>query len=372
MKEKITFPQLVELVAKKADTTNQMSELFLQELFATVTQVISKGQIVKIKGIGTFKLRKGTNLNGDNQDVEFIPDKSLAEAVNAPFSQFKAVELCDDLTEEKLAEIDTSMEPKDESSKEEQPIELEQQPETPKIESNNDDTKNEVEATEQQEIVVNVSNNETPKETSALNIQGQQPRKKSLLKQLLIGAAAIAAIVLITLPILRSKEKQHESSNLTAKTDTVVSKPAPVVTDTLSGNNGLFHMSKKHYGDEAFWAYIARENQKQYPDYHKIPNGAIIIIPEASKYGINSDSKESLRKAGDEAMKLYKEIKALNAKEGAKMETEGENTSPISKSNFSSKSTKTKKLNSSKYHKKASTRYNSGKKKYRKRSYRRK
>ena len=69
-------------------------------------------------------------------------------------------------------------------------------------------------------------------------------------------------------------------------------------------------MAHKHYGDQAFWVYIALENQKQYPDYNKIPMGAALVIPPAEKYGINSDSKKSLKDAGIEAMKLYKQVKA--------------------------------------------------------------
>ena len=106
MKETIAFSQLVELVAKKANTSARMSELFLQELFAIVTQSLASGEVVKIKGLGDFNVKPGDN----GKDVYFTPDKSLAEAVNAPFAQFKAVELCDAVTDERLAEIDACME----------------------------------------------------------------------------------------------------------------------------------------------------------------------------------------------------------------------------------------------------------------------
>ena len=108
MKEKIAFPQLVELIAEKASTTSRMSELFLQELFATVSQVLIDGKSVKIKGLGTFKTMKD---NGETE-VQFVPDTDLAEVINAPFAQFKPIELCDAVTDEQLAEIDASMEPK--------------------------------------------------------------------------------------------------------------------------------------------------------------------------------------------------------------------------------------------------------------------
>ena len=106
MKEKIAFPQLVELVAQKANTTERMSELFLQELFTVVTKELAEGKSVTIKGLGAFKTVK----DDTGKDIVFTPDKDLAEAVNAPFAQFAPVELCDEVTDEMLDEIDAGME----------------------------------------------------------------------------------------------------------------------------------------------------------------------------------------------------------------------------------------------------------------------
>ena len=89
---------------------------------------------------------------------------------------------------------------------------------------------------------------------------------------------------------------------------------APIVTDTLRNDNRLFDMAQRHYGDQAFWVYIALENQQQFPDYHKIPKGTAVVIPPAEKYGINSDSKQSIKKANADALKLYKEVKASASK----------------------------------------------------------
>ena len=68
-------------------------------------------------------------------------------------------------------------------------------------------------------------------------------------------------------------------------------------------------MAKRHYGDKVFWVYIALENQQQYPNYKKIPKESALTIPAPEKYGINSDSKQSLRKAAEAASELKKSIK---------------------------------------------------------------
>ena len=118
MNTKITFHELAELMAEATSTTPRMCELFLRELFGTISQALIEGESVKVKGIGTFKIthvkpRKSTNVNtGEPIEVagykklSFTPDKSLSDAVNQPFAQFETVMLSDEMTDEKLTEID--------------------------------------------------------------------------------------------------------------------------------------------------------------------------------------------------------------------------------------------------------------------------
>lgn len=118
MNTKITFLELSELIAGATSTSNRMCELFLRELFNTISQALIDGESVKIKGIGTFKVtqvkpRKSANVNtgapieiAGYKKLTFTPDKSLAEVINQPFAQFETVMLSDDMTDEKLAEID--------------------------------------------------------------------------------------------------------------------------------------------------------------------------------------------------------------------------------------------------------------------------
>lgn len=118
MYSKITFVELVDLLAEATATSKRVCELFLRELFSTASQALINGENVKIKGIGTFKVtqvkpRKSVNVStGDAIEIQghskltFTPDRTLAEAVNTPFAQFETVYLDDAVTDEKLAEID--------------------------------------------------------------------------------------------------------------------------------------------------------------------------------------------------------------------------------------------------------------------------
>ena len=118
MNTKITFVELVDMIAESTSTTKRVCELFVKELFATVSQALIDGETVKIKGIGTFKVtrmkpRKGVDVTtgepiliDSHNKLTFTPDKSLAEAINQPFAQFETVVLDDAVTDEKLATID--------------------------------------------------------------------------------------------------------------------------------------------------------------------------------------------------------------------------------------------------------------------------
>ncbi len=309
MREKIAFPQLVELVAEKASTTERMSELFLQELFVVVTQELADGKSVTIKGIGTFKISK----DGNDKDVAFTPDKAVAEAVNAPFSQFEPVDLCDEVTDEMLNEIDAEMEqPKGdesqetESSKEDTIYSQEEQSQEAVIEQPQKQLTEDAQTT--QETIAPITS------TPLQDEEPQDTESKNYRKWLIAAAAAIALIAVWYFFTHRSKDRSDMAIETTqvAENDTTTNetKQQPVVTDTIGGGNVLFTMAQKHYGDQAFWVYIARENQAKYPDYRKIKSGAVLVIPPAEKYGINSDSKQSLKQANAEAMKLYREVKA--------------------------------------------------------------
>ena len=118
MNAKITFVELVDLIAESTSTTKRVCELFLRELFSTVSQALIDGEEVKIKGVGTFKVihtkpRKSVSVStGDAIEISghnkltFTPDKSLSDAVNQPFAQFETVFLDDALTDERLEAID--------------------------------------------------------------------------------------------------------------------------------------------------------------------------------------------------------------------------------------------------------------------------
>lgn len=118
MNNKITFPRLASLLADKSGRSKRFSEDFLRELFSLITERLAVGETVKVKGLGTFRLlrvepRKSVDVTtglpmeiSGHSKVVFTPSKELAEAVNAPFDAFSAIEIANDIDIDSIVEDD--------------------------------------------------------------------------------------------------------------------------------------------------------------------------------------------------------------------------------------------------------------------------
>lgn len=105
----MTFPELVDAVADATKSSKRVSEAFLKELFALITETLRAGEAVKVPHLGTFKMtdveaRKSVDVNtgqeieiAAHKKVTFVPDRALADAINAPFASFTPVEVDDEI-----------------------------------------------------------------------------------------------------------------------------------------------------------------------------------------------------------------------------------------------------------------------------------
>lgn len=107
MDERLNQQHLIELLAEMDGVSKKDADIFVREFFHLIEDAIEKDGIVKVKGLGTFKLvrvesRESVNINtgerftidGYNK-ISFTPDLSLRELINKPFEHFEAVELND-------------------------------------------------------------------------------------------------------------------------------------------------------------------------------------------------------------------------------------------------------------------------------------
>lgn len=72
---------------------------------------------------------------------------------------------------------------------------------------------------------------------------------------------------------------------------------AKPVYDTVKAGYLLQAMARKHYGAKVFWVYIYEENKAKIGNPNRLQPNMKVVIPPASKYGIDASSKASLGKA---------------------------------------------------------------------------
>lgn len=94
----LALPGLIERLVSATEVQASVAEKFISEFISIITSELADGHSVSVKGVGTFRVIN----NGVEETVEFAPEASLAEGVNAPFSMFEPLELPEGVTAEML------------------------------------------------------------------------------------------------------------------------------------------------------------------------------------------------------------------------------------------------------------------------------
>ena len=114
---KLTIQEIAKVLVERSGLSQKDANRFASEMFAIIQQRLEEDELVKIKGLGTFKIinvearesvsvRTGERVVIDSHaKVTFTPDAVMKELVNKPFSQFETVVLndgveFDDVTED--------------------------------------------------------------------------------------------------------------------------------------------------------------------------------------------------------------------------------------------------------------------------------
>ena len=105
MNRKVLIQDLSEGLARRKGLEKKDAELFVRSLFDMIGEFLQLDKIVKIKGLGTFKLvsvdsRESVDVNTGERivikeytKISFTPDPVLRDAINKPFAQFETVVL---------------------------------------------------------------------------------------------------------------------------------------------------------------------------------------------------------------------------------------------------------------------------------------
>jgi len=125
---KISLQDIAGRLTERRQLSKKQASQFVNEMFYLIQKSLDQEKIVKVKGLGTFRIidvedRESVNVNtGDRVLIEghgkitFTPDALMKELVNKPFSQFETVVLNEGVDFEEPQDIEA---PADEPTAEE-------------------------------------------------------------------------------------------------------------------------------------------------------------------------------------------------------------------------------------------------------------
>ena len=117
--KKVLLPELSDALSRRKGITKKDSELFVRSVFEVIEQYLLEDNVVKIKGLGTFKLisvdsRESINVNTGERfeikghtKVSFTPDASLRDQINKPFAEFETIILNKEVDVEEMERLDS-------------------------------------------------------------------------------------------------------------------------------------------------------------------------------------------------------------------------------------------------------------------------
>ena len=121
MSDRLNSQDLIDLLMNRRGLERKEAETFVKEFFTLIEEGLEKDKIVKIKGLGTFKLvdvesRGSVNVNtGERIEIQghtkisFTPDTSLRDTINKPFAHFETVVLNEGIEFNDIAQDNVEM-----------------------------------------------------------------------------------------------------------------------------------------------------------------------------------------------------------------------------------------------------------------------
>ena len=305
---RLTVQALAARIASTLGITPEAAEQLIHDYFVDVAERLQRGETVDIDNLGKFAAG-GESL--------FTPLPDVAARINEPFAFFEPVELNDgvtaetlDLTAPAIPEPSPAPEPKRIEEPEPERIEeSEPEPEIPEAPK--------APETPEAPIIPNYPQAPEPSEPS-------EPHKGHCANAL---AAWATGCLLLGLTIggltgywvgrhttlfptspAEPVEKVEPTTTLndtSATSATSATSITSITTDTVRTDYYITDMARKYYGNKDFWSYIYEENADSLGHPEHIHPGQILVIPDAAKYGIDPDNKESLKRARALAIEIY-------------------------------------------------------------------
>lgn len=321
MNNRLNIQDVAELLAKHTGRKREEVERFLRLLVEAITDGVLQDQLVKVKGIGTFKLitveaRESVHVHtGDrflipaHYKFSYTPDKELREAVNRPFSAFETTEILNPVVAEGLEEEVAQL-----------PLEQEK--------VNVEESVEELLPDREIPLPATAAVQEEPQEVEPT--RSERPFRASQAPWIWLRYVGVALLLVVvacafyfigqnraykTLRMaqsLRMEETQpmtpiqEEPADILVKpvdslAETVhVELPKqenPLKTVVIKRGDRLTSIALGHYGHKLFWVYIYQYNKALVDDPNNVPIGTELTLPPPQLYGIDAKNRTSLEAA---------------------------------------------------------------------------
>lgn len=348
MNNRLTIQDLAGLLAEYTGKDKNSTERFLKEFVAVVSEGVCTDKIVKVKGLGTFKIirvekRESIHVNTgerflipEHYKFSFLPDKELKELVNKPFSFFETTEIGEnvdfsdlDTSDDDADEKDVEDESIEEVMPEEQPIHIYNEEPEEKVETE-PDTEPEAETLsphlmrgriEADPIIEENQHSCDPASSAGIGRSSSKRGSSSKRIYLIIACITLFAIVNVTVYLNRDffLKSGNEVTRLATAPPVLLQTPdtlpqqqtvaaTPEVTTPASSSkviakvkiepgSRLTLIALEYYGSKVFWVYLYEYNKAVIKDPNNVAIGTVIEIPAPEVYGINVRNRASVEKA---------------------------------------------------------------------------
>lgn len=318
MNNRLNIQDLAGLLSEHTGKDKGEVERFLRDFISVVSEGVYTDKIVKVKGLGTFKIisvekRESIHVNTgerflipEHYKFSFLPDKDLREQVNKPFSIFETTEINENVDFSDMDESVEEKETEDESVEEVMP--------------------------DKEIPLANTQSKEKPEPAAEPSPIPKRPEERAPKKPEEKGVLMIVAFLIIVIsvffylgrnnwkPAPVREEVVTEAKDTVKDTvqesawmlhpDSVAEKtphtepepyvepaPKPLGQVKIKHGDRLTVIALEYYGNKLFWVYIYQHNKAVIKDPNNVPIGTVIEIPAPESYGIDAKSRESREKA---------------------------------------------------------------------------
>lgn len=343
MSEKITEIDLARKLGARAHVSESVASDFIATYFSLILDGLETDGIVKITGLGTFKLvlsesRKIVNVQTkEDQEIPshyritFTPDKELAVRLNEPFAHLTTINLDDEgLREEPIDPIANAAREYFDEKIHEIPLLID----APVLNKEIDSYVSDSDLVDKLAIKEVQTDQLDQRECKPLNeAMISHVQERSAIRVILVSCLLTLVLFAVIYFFFISSPDEYtayytqpelsiaDDSIISTRRDSVPLKLAvsdlaiqelaphskeykPVAEEIIHYGSRLTLLAQKYYGNKHFWCYIYEENKDHINNPNLIPVGTKIKIPDPEKYKIDARSASSVESAVQKAKEI--------------------------------------------------------------------